>query len=119
MPDNFYQIADLQQSEGRLNCTVSYNAAHLIFKGHFPGQPVVPGACTMDMIKELLEGAVGKKLLLRSTGQVKFLQLILPEIQPQVSLQWEMKEDGYAVTAGLKAEGKDVFKMNAVYQEMI
>ncbi len=115
MPDNFYQVSNLQQEDGKLSCTVSYHAAHPVFKGHFPDQPVVPGVCTMDMVKDLLEKAVGKELMLRSTGQVKFLRLILPDVVPDVSIAWQETSDGYAVTAGLKADGADAFKMNAVF----
>ncbi len=116
MPVDFYRVHNLEQEEGRLTCGVSYNAAHPIFGGHFPGQPVVPGVCTMDMIKDLLEETFGKKLILRSTGQVKFLQLILPDVTPEVMVSWQEKEEGYAVSADLKNAGKSIFKMNAVYE---
>ena len=115
MPDNFYVIDNLQSADDKLSCRVSYNAAHPIFEGHFPAQPVVPGVCTMDMIKDLLEASLGKKLLLRSTGQVKFLRLILPDVVPDVVISWQETDNGYAVNAGLKAEGADLFKMNAVF----
>jgi 3-hydroxyacyl-[acyl-carrier-protein] dehydratase len=116
MPDNFYQVHNLQKEIGKLSCTVHYHAAHPIFEGHFPGQPVVPGVCTMDMIKDLLEAALDKKLMLRSTGQVKFLRLILPDVVPEVLLGWTETDKEYAVNANLKADGADLFKMNAVFE---
>lgn len=116
MPIDFYQVHDLRQGEGTLSCSVSYNPAHPIFSGHFPAQPVVPGVCTMEMIKELLEAALDKSLLLRSTGQVKFLQLILPDVVPDVTIHWQPQGEGYSVVAELRSGTASAFKMNAVFE---
>ena len=116
MQSEIYNISNFQQEEGRLTCNVSYDASHEIFKGHFSNHPVVPGVCTMDMIKELLQQALGKKLILRSTGQVKFLQLILPDVQPEVLITWQSTDQGYNVAASLKANDAFLFKMNGVYE---
>lgn len=116
MQNELYHISNWQQEAGRFTCDVHYNAGHEIFTGHFPGQPVVPGVCTMDMVKELLQRALNKKLILRSTGQVKFLRLILPDVQPQVTVSWQETEMGYQVAAALKAADADLFKMNAAFE---
>ena len=91
--------------------------ANIVFKGHFPGQPVVPGVCMMYIVKDLLEQEFAAPILLQTASQVKFLQLITPETQPvMVNIHW-MKEAGkIAVTANFKSE-KDLFKMNAVFAE--
>ena len=31
-----------------------------VYRGHFPGRPVCPGACNIEMMKECVEEAVGK-----------------------------------------------------------
>lgn len=113
--NDFYTVQDLQSDEGSLQCRVIYNASHAIFEGHFPGQPVVPGVCTIQMVKELLEQQLDKKLLLRSTGQVKFLQLILPDVQPEVTISWKETEQGYLVNAVLKKEA-DLFKLTGTFE---
>lgn len=115
MQNELYTISNWQHTGESFTCTVNYDAAHPIFEGHFPGQPVVPGVCTMDMIKEMLQTALDKKLLLRTTGQVKFLQLILPDVQPEVVVTWQTSDTGYNVTASLKANDAFLFKMNGVY----
>lgn len=116
MVDDLYQISDRQLDGARLNGTVNYNPEHQVFKGHFPGQPVVPGVCTMDMIKDLLQEVLGKKLVLRSTGQVKFLQLIVPDRKPTVNITWQEVENGYLANAGLKENGTDLFKMTGTFE---
>ncbi|MEJ0079486.1 MAG: hypothetical protein WDM78_00620 [Puia sp.] len=37
-------------------------ADQAIFSGHFPGQPVLPGVCMMEMVAEVL-GVYLKKLI--------------------------------------------------------
>lgn len=116
MQNEIYTISNWQQAAQSITCNVRYDATHPIFEGHFPGQPVVPGVCTMDMVKEMLQRALSKELLLRSTGQVKFLQLILPDVQPEVAVTWQISDTGYNVTASLKANDTFLFKMNGIYE---
>lgn len=116
MHPELYTIHNQQQDAQSLTCTISYDAAHPIFSGHFPGQPVVPGVCTMDMIKELLQVALDQRLLLRSTGQVKFLRLLLPDVQPEVTISWQQDGHVYNVAASLKTGNEFLFKMNAVFE---
>lgn len=117
MQNELYTISNWQHTGQSVTCNVQYDATHPIFEGHFPGQPVVPGVCTMDMVKEMLQRAVGKDLLLKSTGQVKFLQLILPDVKPEVSITWQETENGYNVAASLKANEAFLFKMNGLFEQ--
>ena len=112
--NDFYTISDLQTEEFSISCKATFNKDHDIFNGHFPGQPVVPGVCMMQMIKELLEQQLGKKLILRTTGQIKFLRLITPDIAPLVNISWKESENGQVVTALLKDE-TDLFKLSGTY----
>jgi len=115
LKNSFYTLQDETAGEGSFTAKVMYHAGHEIFSGHFPGQPVVPGVCTMQMVKELVEEQTGKKLLLQSTGQVKFLQLILPDVHPLVNISWKEADGGYMVTASLKNDTADIFKMTGLF----
>ncbi len=90
--DDFYSCRDVKAGDSEYSCTLVFNAAHDIFKGHFPGNPVVPGVCTMEIIKELLQQQVGKSLVLRSTGNVKFLKLVTPDMAPVIKIGWKETE---------------------------
>ena len=113
MLSDFYTVENWQAEKNKATANISYNAEHNIFSGHFPNQPVVPGVCTMDMMKQLLQRATGNKLLLSEAAQVKFLRLILPDAKPEVLVQWEAVENGWKIIAGLKENGADLFKMSA------
>jgi len=112
---DFYRVRNLQLGEGNLSCELVFNEGHDIFGGHFPQQPVVPGVCMIQIIKELLEEHLNLRLLLKSTGPVKFLQLITPEVIPEVHIQWKPTENGYAVNAVMRKDA-DLFKINGLYE---
>jgi 3-hydroxyacyl-[acyl-carrier-protein] dehydratase len=49
-----------------------------VYAGHFPGRPVVPGACVLELAKELSEKALGHAMLLTGVGNIKFPAALLP-----------------------------------------
>jgi 3-hydroxyacyl-[acyl-carrier-protein] dehydratase len=113
--NDFYTVSGIQQEANALSCSVVFNAAHAIFNGHFPGHPVVPGVCMLEIIKELLQQQTGTKMTLRQAGNVKFLQLITPEVQPVFHITWKSAENGYSVVATISNKNTALFKMNGEY----
>lgn len=113
--NDFYTCQDVVQSHTEFSCVAIFNAGHDIFKGHFPGHPVVPGVCMMEMVKELVQRQVGKSLMLRSAGNVKFLQLITPDSQPLISISWKENESGYSVNASFRSDASFLFKLDGKY----
>jgi len=111
---DFYTVHELQSGNSGLSCLVVFNHTHKIFKGHFPQQPVVPGVCTIQMVKELIEQQLDRKLILRSASQIKFLQLITPDVVPEVSINWKQSGETYSVNALLKKD-KDLFKFSGTF----
>ena len=114
--NDFYTIEYIQREPDSFSCKVAFNANHDIFKGHFPNQPVVPGVCMMEMVKELLEQQVDKFLWLRNAGQVKFLRLITPDVQPVINISWKPEARGYNVSASFQNDASDLFKLNGKFE---
>ena len=45
--ENFYKIIHIKEREdGKQAIEIELNPGHVLYQGHFPGQPVVPGVCT-------------------------------------------------------------------------
>jgi 3-hydroxyacyl-[acyl-carrier-protein] dehydratase len=96
--NDFFRIDAYTHEEGSLCATLIINASHQIFEGHFPGQPVVPGVCMMQMVKEVLETLAlkGAHTRLLHADHVKFLTAIDPRQTDQVELEltYARTEDG-------------------------
>lgn len=88
---DFYTVEKLENvSEGKYTAVITLNNQHDIFKGHFPGNPVTPGVCMMQIIKELSQEILGSNLFMTSSSNVKFMALINPEINPKLKLELEL-----------------------------
>ena len=51
---------------------------HSIFKGHFPGMPVTPGVCQMEIVKEIFSDYLGVNLTYSSVSNIKFISVWIP-----------------------------------------
>nr|WP_314492844.1 3-hydroxyacyl-ACP dehydratase [uncultured Chryseobacterium sp.] len=90
---DFYTLENCEKTEnGGIIAKIHLNKDHDIFKGHFPGNPVTPGVCMMQMVKELTEEVTGKRLFLKSASNVKFMAIINPFETPDLSLKLELNE---------------------------
>jgi 3-hydroxyacyl-[acyl-carrier-protein] dehydratase len=76
--NDFFTINETVNSQTEIWAELRINANHKIFEGHFPNQPVVPGVCMMQMIKEILEQVIGKQTNLVQAADMKFLAVINP-----------------------------------------
>ena len=91
---DFYSVDKINTiSEGKYIASITLNKNHAIFKGHFPGNPVTPGVCMMQIIKEITESILKVKLTMISTSNVKFMALINPEVNAKLTLDLEIFEN--------------------------
>ena len=73
-----------EEVQQKLQVVVSLMGDHPIYSGHFPGNPVVPGVCQVQMVKELVEKAVKHPLNLTESDNIKFLSMINPLVNAQL-----------------------------------
>lgn len=115
---DFFNITSLIDSDGKVSAMLSLNAGHKIFEGHFPGQPVVPGVCMMQMVKEIVEAVTGKPTRLLTADNLKFLTVINPVETATIKadLKYSIDDDGkIKLSAALINEGVVYFKMGGVF----
>lgn len=88
---DFYIINSLESTDGqRYVANIRLNKDHEVFSGHFPGNPVTPGVCMMQIIKELTQEAVNAPLKMKSASNIKFMALINPEVNPELKLELDI-----------------------------
>ena len=115
---DFFTITTITSADDNISATLQLNPAHRIFEGHFPGQPVVPGVCMIQMIKEILESAIGKKTRLIKSEQVKFLAMIDPRVDKiiKATLKYTTSHaEEFYVTASLANDTTTFLKLKGIF----
>ena len=89
-------------AEGQSGFNIVLNPDHLIYKAHFPGQPVTPGVCILQMLQEQLSLQKGKQLYIKNIKNAKFISMMSPVTDSRVSVLFSSvsQEDG-----GTRAQG--------------
>ena len=117
--DTFYKIDTITREGTSITAQVTFDKNHDIFKGHFPGMPVVPGVCETQMLGEVLTEAMGKEVVLKSAASIKFLSVIDPTVNPTIKMTITISqkegEEGYYVSAQYGWEEKVFFKFKGKF----
>lgn len=117
---DFYTINELDTVDNTTTASISINKDHEVFKGHFPNNPVTPGVCMMQIIKEITESVVSKKLFMTSSSNVKFMAIINPFETPDLvlSLVINPTEEGFKVKNVSKFNDTVALKLTANYKSI-
>ncbi|MDR3134105.1 MAG: hydroxymyristoyl-ACP dehydratase [Prevotellaceae bacterium] len=108
--DSFFTIEEFSKDGVSFRAAVRLNEQHPVFAGHFPGQPVVPGVFTLQMIKECVSYALEKELRFTTVQNCKFSRTILPGVHPLLEIHCTCtpRAGECAVVASVQS-GSDVF----------
>lgn len=112
MLENFYTINRIDTGEDGYTAGLELNAAHRVYGGHFPGTPVVPGVCMLEMIKACVSRTTWCSLQYRTIISCKFLTVVDPHVNNCLELSFSLKEE-YRVQAVIKAGDEVVLKLKA------
>ena len=116
--NDFYTILQKDATTGVLKDKIAINAKHRILEGHFPGLPVVPGVCMLQIVRELMEVNISKELSITTADNMKFLSVINPLENSEVDVSITYAEEGgkYTINATLFAGTITFFKLKATLQ---
>jgi len=91
--DYYYSIIN-QQTTGRVTLfEVILLPECGVYEGHFPGMPVAPGVCNIQMITECVERITGQQIRLEYIAQCKFISMITPQQHPELQVRIELEKD--------------------------
>ncbi|NJN25598.1 MAG: 3-hydroxyacyl-ACP dehydratase [Cyclobacteriaceae bacterium] len=118
--DNLYFLQEMVFDEA--SCTikarVQLDTANAIFEGHFPGNPVLPGVCQVEMVGELISRHYHKKYLLTSARQIKFLSMVSPRDTSELLFSIRVEESGQSKQASAVCSfgsGEVFLKLNGTF----
>lgn len=114
---DFYKVIDVQYAETGFVANIELNANHAVFDGHFPGNPVMPGVCMIQIIKELVEEKLNQKLFLQQVSNVKFMTLINPLVNNKLAVNFTIVEESNLIKVRSSINFLDAvaLKMNNIY----
>lgn len=117
LTDPIFKILSINSTEGLISAALAVDINHEIFNGHFPEQPVVPGACMVQLVKDVLEKRLGKTLQLKIANNLKFLELINPQVTTNLQLQlaYTIEDELIKVNGDLVVEDVVYFKFQGVF----
>lgn len=119
---DFYKVVSIENSaENKYLVLIHINAEHDVFKGHFPGNPIMPGVCMMQIIKEITEQILGQSLFMQSLSNVKFMALINPFNTPELRLELDISmtdTDLVKVKNVTYFDDTLALKLNSVYRKV-
>jgi len=89
---DYYTIEAIREEEDIKYFDVALNPECEVYKGHFPGDPISPGVCNIQMIKECAEHAAGKSLTISNVLQCRFISLVTPVEVPKATIKVKLDE---------------------------
>mgnify|MGYP003295793700 CR=1 FL=1 len=94
--DNLYTIVSTpEESAETVRFQIRLNADSVIFKAHFPGEPIMPGACIVQMVQELFSVWTKREVEIAKIVNLKFLSVIKPDevLDLDVAIKIKKEED--------------------------
>ena len=119
LKNNIYKIIGKEDESGVVDYTIQLIPSCFIYQAHFPGEPITPGVCIVQIGKELIEELLAEQtsksqtLEIIKVKNVKFLSVISPNETKQLVYQvkkMDLSEDG------TKVEHKTMAKISLVMQ---
>lgn len=117
--NNFFTCGEATLSGDFFCVRLELNVSSKIYDGHFPGLPIAPGVCQVQMVKEVLNKYLEEDFQLVSARDIKFLNFIEPgklnTLQLDVKLKWK-EENLLVVNALMHKDDTNYFKMRSVFK---
>lgn len=104
--DTLYTITDLAFGDGNFEANLSIDPEHDVFRGHFPGQAIMPGVCLISIVKKIAEAIAGREMQLQQATNIKFLNIIDP-----------FEHKGLRLKGSYRADKKEEMNISASIQD--
>ena len=119
LQDNLFTVLSQQEEEGLATFQLRIHPEWPIYKAHFPGHPITPGVCIVQMVQELLGLALNRDVTLRKAKNVKYLAIISPEEVSELTVSFtkiEAQEDGSLKVQAQVLAGETIYtKLSATF----
>jgi 3-hydroxyacyl-[acyl-carrier-protein] dehydratase len=117
MIEPVFKIISTERTEDSIVTILEIDADSDILKGHFPDQPVVPGACMLQTVKEILEDNFKASLRLVKADNIKFLNLIEPQVgNLTLTINHQLIDEQLKITVNLSSADSICMKFKGTFE---
>lgn len=92
-PEELYHLTDCGREGEEYLFEAELNPGHPVFKGHFPGRPVMPGVCTIRLVRECVSKISGCPVMFSAIRSCKFLSAVVPVAGARMQVKFSFGED--------------------------
>ncbi|WP_294081066.1 hypothetical protein [Proteiniphilum sp. UBA5384] len=114
--DNYFTINRKSGIENADIYDVELNPDSEIYRGHFPGEPVSPGVCSIGMIVACASRSIGSPLEIRKISRCRFLSVISPQNRQDLRIRIELTD---AILADEKQGKMYQIEASIKYKELV
>ncbi len=82
----------LAEADGRFACEFCFGIDDLVFAGHFPGNPILPGVFQLELTRLMAEAVLKCPLTVQEISKAKFRLPISPRETVRVELKLTDKD---------------------------
>jgi 3-hydroxyacyl-[acyl-carrier-protein] dehydratase len=87
MNDLFIHLST-EETENGFTAHLRCNPSHPVYKAHFPGNPITPGACLLQTAGKILQQILQRPLYLKTAKNIKYLNVLIPEEGKEVKFDY-------------------------------
>lgn len=95
--------------------TIRMNPDSVIYAAHFPGHPVTPGVCIVQIVEELAADALQQPLDTSEMQSVKFISVLTPDngsaVDSTLDITTDPEDDTIKVKATLRTADTTIAKL--------
>ena len=116
LKEPIFKILSITHGDNSVTAVLEIDQENEIFNGHFPDHPVVPGACMLQIVKEVLADALKVSLRLVKADNIKFLSLIHPSARSlQLNIAYHVIDTNIKVNASLSTGETTCMKLQGMF----
>lgn len=94
LPHLYKIISCTQTGEFIFEFIAEINPGDAIFAGHFPGRPILPGVCTIQIVKECIASVTKEEGHFMNIAQCKFMGMVDPDLDNKLIITISLTDDG-------------------------
>lgn len=106
-----FEINQITVNENQIHAQVFINKESIIYDAHFPGDPITPGICQLQLVQDIFcEAFPQYNAQLQHAKQIKYVDVLRPTLYNQVEVHI-----GYHISEELAHIDASIFNMNIVF----